>query len=68
MNPYNIIFLGVSLRGGTVSNPLKGHNGTVRVVKCCPFDESGAICASAGAGDFRTRIWDLQTGEQFPLC
>lgn len=50
-----------------MSNPIKGHNGTIRVVKCCDMDASNVLCASAGAGDFKPRLWNIQTGAQFEL-
>jgi hypothetical protein len=68
--------LDCSADSGVISNPLKGHNGTVRVVKFCPSssyqgnlngtdtDTSSEplLVASGGAGDFRPRVWDMNTG------
>lgn len=41
---------------------LKGHTGTVRAVKFSPFPSSGDVLASCGAGDFRPRLWDVESG------
>eukprot|EP00603_Paraphysomonas_imperforata_P005844 CAMPEP_0114414566 /NCGR_PEP_ID=MMETSP0103-20121206/1454_1 /TAXON_ID=37642 ORGANISM="Paraphysomonas imperforata, Strain PA2" /NCGR_SAMPLE_ID=MMETSP0103 /ASSEMBLY_ACC=CAM_ASM_000201 /LENGTH=398 /DNA_ID=CAMNT_0001582711 /DNA_START=1 /DNA_END=1193 /DNA_ORIENTATION=- len=42
---------------------LKGHTGTIRCLKFCPFFGSSAasVLASGGAGDCRMRLWDVQT-------
>lgn len=42
---------------------LKGHSGTVRVLKYNPFSESQVYLSSAGAGDFKPRLWDVNTGK-----
>jgi hypothetical protein len=59
-----------SVIDNSTSAPLKGHNGTIRVVRA----QSGASCGistdeegsglfgSGGAGDNKVRIWDMQTG------
>lgn len=48
---------------GEVGASLKGHNGTIRIVKYRPSDLSTEIyLASAGAGDFKPRIWDIRAG------
>jgi WD40 repeat protein len=42
---------------------MKGHTGTIRVVKFSPKSNRGqgaVLAASAGAGDFRPRLWDIQ--------
>lgn len=53
---------------GLMSPSLKGHNGTIRVVK---FQQQSAhtikgdnnvLLASAGAGDCSPRVWDINTG------
>jgi hypothetical protein len=42
---------------------LKGHNGTVRVLKFRPSEStSNCILASAGAGDCRPIVWDANAG------
>lgn len=43
---------------------MKGHTGTIR---CVAFQPGGGgrvspLLASAGAGDNRTRLWDVSTG------
>ena len=40
---------------------LKGHTGTIRTVKFHPSTYSNYI-ASAGGGDFQTRLWDMGKG------
>lgn len=43
---------------------MKGHTGTIRVVKFAPESYGGSsavIAASGGAGDFRPRLWDVAT-------
>ena len=50
-----------------LSPPLKGHTGTVRVVSFSPTSRSGGgsslqLLASAGAGDCKPRLWDVNTG------
>ena len=40
---------------------LKGHTGTIRAVKFHPSTYSNYI-ASAGGGDFQTRLWDMGKG------
>lgn len=50
---------------GRVCSALKGHTGTVRAVR---FRSGPGISAtdplvlSAGAGDFRPRLWDVEKG------
>jgi WD40 repeat protein len=50
-------------RDAMVGAALKGHSGTVRVLKFRPSGASSAapLLASAGAGDCRPRLWDVQT-------
>lgn len=48
-----------SLASGQWSSPLKGHTGTVRVVK---FSSEARQLVSAGAGDYRPRLWDSLQG------
>ena len=47
---------------------MKGHTGTIRVVKFAPENNetsaSSVLAASAGAGDFKPRLWDIQTGTE----
>jgi hypothetical protein len=46
-----------------ICSTLKGHTGTIRVVKFAPESNRGqgtVLAASAGAGDFRPRLWDIQ--------
>lgn len=48
-----------------IGSALKGHTGTIRVVKFAPQAVRGSadvFAVSAGAGDYRARMWDLQTG------
>lgn len=43
---------------------MKGHTGTIRVVKFAPESYGGSssvVAASGGAGDFRPRLWDVAT-------
>lgn len=43
---------------------MKGHTGTIRVIKFAPESYGGSsavIAASGGAGDFRPRLWDVAT-------
>jgi hypothetical protein len=52
---------------GQTSGVMKEHNGTIRTVKFCassgaPDTASSLLFASAGGGDFKTRLWDAQTG------
>jgi hypothetical protein len=50
---------------GEVGFVLKGHTGTIRIVKFAPQSlvaSSTLLLGSAGAGDFRTRIWDIEAG------
>ncbi|KAJ1430642.1 WD40-repeat-containing domain protein, partial [Ochromonadaceae sp. CCMP2298] len=50
-------------RTGEVSDPLKEHNGTIRTVRFLPpTTGSVPLIASAGAGDFVTRVWDARAG------
>mmetsp|Transcript_24470 Transcript_24470/g.40781 ORF Transcript_24470/g.40781 Transcript_24470/m.40781 type:complete len:324 (+) Transcript_24470:739-1710(+) len=54
---------------GDVSEPMKEHNGTIRVARFCSSmpssssSSSQALLASAGAGDFIPRLWDAQTAK-----
>ena len=49
-------------RRNHAGQPMVGHTGTVRAVKFAPTSgSSGMVLASAGAGDFRPRIWDAKT-------
>ena len=48
-----------SMTSGTVGPPLKGHNGTIRIVKFNPDSSSVPLLASGGAGDNSSRIWDI---------
>ena len=51
------------MQSGLVSGNYKGHNGTIRVVKFNNWGGSGAAeIASAGAGDCKPRIWDINDG------
>jgi WD40 repeat protein len=61
---YLFSYLNNSVDKDIFSSPLKGHTGTIRVVKFQPVSlvPSSFLLASAGAGDFRPRIWDVQTG------
>ncbi len=56
---------------GELSAPMKGHTGTVRVVKFAPplagpsggaSESSLHLVGSAGAGDNKPRLWDVSTG------
>eukprot|EP00605_Chrysophyceae_sp_TOSAG23-4_P001339 GSChrysophyteH1.ASY1.ANO1.1456.1 assembled CDS len=56
---------------GELCAPMKGHTGTIRVVKFAPplhglqggtTTPSTHLLASAGAGDNRPRLWDVSTG------
>ena len=48
------------MQSGLVSGNYKGHNGTIRVVKFNDWVGIGAAeIASAGAGDCKPRIWDI---------
>lgn len=58
-----------SIATGKQLSLLKGHNGTVREVAFNTSqtlhrntNDNNILLASAGAGDFRTRIWDINTG------
>jgi WD40 repeat protein len=60
-----------SVQNNVMSAPLKGHTGTIRVVRAQSGSSSGSgdsavegsdFVASGGAGDNRVRIWDLQSG------
>ncbi len=61
-----------------VGAALKGHTGTIRVMQFQPSSSSSAsasastagssasascLLASAGAGDFKPRLWDVSAGE-----
>ena len=57
----------------TLSQPMKGHTGTIRCVKFAPaldpFNAAATsngngldLVASGGAGDNRVRLWDINTG------
>ena len=49
---------------GVTSAPLKGHNGTIRVVRFNPASSIYTTAvASVGAGDCAPRIWDVSTGQ-----
>jgi WD40 repeat protein len=48
-----------SMASGTVGPPLKGHNGTIRIVKFNSDSSSIPLLASGGAGDNSPRIWDI---------
>eukprot|EP01035_Chromulina_nebulosa_P016981 gene16981-22478_t len=56
---------------GSWSLPLKGHTATIRVVRCrnSAIDQAKGVnvVASAGAGDCRTRLWDINTGSCFNI-
>lgn len=56
---------------------MRGHNGTVRILKFAPAIPQNKVVgsqeglssppiASAGGGDFKPRLWDATTG--FLLC
>ena len=63
MIQYIHSFLFCSPRTGNVSDIMKEHNGTVRVVKFnLTNSTSGIFVASAGAGDCKPRLWDAETG------
>lgn len=53
---------------------MKGHTGTIRIVKFAPPSSASSsttlLLGSAGAGDFRTRIWDIEAGSSlfFVFC
>jgi hypothetical protein len=56
---------------GAISDPMKDHNGTIRVVKFCSGSHKSSsgvpsMLASAGAGDFKPRLWDISTGKILP--
>ena len=57
-----VYFIFFYFRGQIPSGPftpqstLKGHTGTVRVVKFSPHP---AILASGGSGDCKIRVWDV---------
>ena len=48
-----------NMSSGTIGPPLKGHNGTIRIVKFNPGTSLLPLLASGGAGDNSARIWDI---------
>ncbi len=51
---------------GEICSALKGHTGTVRVVKFRPTRSMNItdepMLLSGGAGDFKARLWDIHSG------
>jgi WD40 repeat protein len=41
---------------------MRGHTGTVRVLKFRNGDVGPVLAASAGGGDCQPRLWDVSTG------
>jgi WD40 repeat protein len=48
-----------NMASGTIGPPLKGHSGTIRIVKFNALTSALPILASGGAGDNCPRIWDI---------
>jgi WD40 repeat protein len=54
---------GIAIDSVSPNATLRGHNGTIRIIKFKHENGSpGNVLASAGAGDFKPRLWDVDRG------